>query len=101
MRGWLFNVLRNQDWCCKNHLDNNFIILKQIIEGGKRKKKNTIDTGHSAECKLYRTRWETGRLISKQMQKTWPEMMVFTVSEITKKKSDGELKSIMNQKIFF
>lgn len=46
----------------KNHLDNNFIILKQIIEGGKKKKKKntTIETGHSAECKLYRTGWETG-----------------------------------------
>ena len=52
---------------------------------GEKGKKNTIETGHSAECKLYMTRWETGRLISKQMQKTWPEMMVFTVSEITKK----------------
>ena len=73
------------------------------MKGEKEKKKqNTIETGHSAECKLYRTRWETGRLLSKQMQKTWPEMMVFTVSEITTtKKSDGEPKSIMNQKNFF
>ena len=73
------------------------------MKGEKEKKKqNTIETGHSAECKLYRTRWETGRLLSKQMQKTWPEMMVFTVPEITTtKKSDGEPKSIMNQKNFF
>lgn len=52
------------------------------MKGEKRKKKTTIETGHGAECKLYRARWETGRLVSKQMQKTWPEMMVFTVSEI-------------------
>lgn len=39
--------------------------------------------------------------VSKKMQKTWPEMMVFTVSEIIFKKSDGEPKSIMNQKNFF
>lgn len=32
-REWLLSVLRNQDGCHKNHLDNNSIILKQVIEG--------------------------------------------------------------------
>lgn len=85
----------------KNHLDNNFIILKQIIEGGKKKKKKTqllrLATVQSVNCTGQDGRQE----VSKQMQKTWPEMMVFTVSEIIFKKSDGEPKSIMNQKNFF